>query len=35
VELGSRHYLEGNNTYILEKEYNWKGVGFDIIPELV
>jgi hypothetical protein len=22
VELGSRHYLEGNNTYILEKEYN-------------
>jgi hypothetical protein len=35
VELGSRHYLEGNNTYVLEKEYNWKGVGFDIIPEFV
>ena len=35
VELGSRHFRDGNNTYILEKNYGWKGVGFDIVPELV
>lgn len=35
VELGARHYKQGNNTYILEKDYDWKGVGFDILPEFV
>lgn len=30
VELGAAHYSEGNNTYLLEKEYDWTGVSFEI-----
>jgi hypothetical protein len=26
LELGSRDYKKNNNTYILEKEFNWQGV---------
>jgi hypothetical protein len=26
VEIGSNHPINGNNTYILEKEHNWKGI---------
>jgi len=30
VELGAAEPVKFNNTYILEKEYNWDGVSFDI-----
>lgn len=33
VELGAFHSKDGSNTYNLEKEYNWKGVSFEINPE--
>ena len=26
VEIGSRHPIISNNTYLLENQYNWKGV---------
>jgi hypothetical protein len=30
VEIGSSHWLENNHTYMLEKEFGWKGVGIEI-----
>ena len=33
VELGAFHSSDGSNTYLLEKEYNWKGVSFEIIDK--
>ena len=30
VEIGSSHWLEKNNTYMLEKEFGWTGVGLEI-----
>ena len=30
LEIGSGHKINGSNTYLLEKEFNWKGVGIDI-----
>jgi hypothetical protein len=30
VEIGSSHWVEGNHTYMLEKEFGWTGVGIDI-----
>lgn len=29
VEIGAGHYRHGNNTFVLEKEYGWKGVSID------
>lgn len=26
LEIGSNHPIEHNNTYLLEKKYNWKGI---------
>ena len=26
LEIGSRHPIIANNTYLLENQYNWKGV---------
>jgi hypothetical protein len=34
VELGAAHSKNGSNTYRLENEFNWKGVSFEIVPEL-
>lgn len=34
VELGAAHYSNGNNTYLLEKEYGWKGVSFEIVDSM-
>lgn len=31
VELGANHPIEGNNTYILETVFDWKGVSFEIL----
>lgn len=30
VELGAFHSSDGSNTYVLEKDYNWSGVSFEI-----
>ena len=29
LELGSRHPKENNNSYILEKSFDWKGIMVD------
>ena len=34
VELGAAHYSDGNNSYLLEKEYNWSGVSFEIVDSM-
>jgi hypothetical protein len=34
VELGAAHYSNGNNTYLLEKDYDWKGVSFEIVESM-
>jgi hypothetical protein len=33
VELGAYHSQLVSNTYQLEKDYNWNGVSFEIVPE--
>lgn len=34
VEIGSSHWKQDNNTYILEKHFDWKGVGIEILENL-
>ncbi len=37
LEIGSNHYKNNNNTYLLEKKYKWKGLSIELdqsyIPE--
>ena len=33
VELGASHSTRGSNTYLLESQFDWKGVSFEIVPE--
>lgn len=35
VEVGAFHSEKGNNTHILERNFNWKGFALDIVPEFV
>jgi hypothetical protein len=35
VEIGSGHPEIGNNTYLLEKQFGWSGVGFELDSEMV
>lgn len=35
VEIGSGDPQYGNNTYLLEKDFNWNGISFDIDPNFV
>ena len=30
LEIGSGHFKTGNNTFLLETQYNWKGISIDI-----
>ena len=34
VELGAAHYSDGNNTYLLEQNYDWTGVSFEIVDSM-
>jgi hypothetical protein len=34
VELGAAHYSNGNNTYLLERDYDWTGVSFEIDDDM-
>ena len=34
VELGAAHYSNGNNTFLLEQEYDWTGVSFEIVDSM-
>ena len=34
VELGAAHYSNSNNTFLLEQEYDWNGVSFEIIDSM-
>jgi len=35
VEIGSSHYKKANQTYFLEKEFEWTGVGIEIQERFV
>lgn len=35
LEIGSGHPTYGNNTYLLEKDFGWKGVSIDISEEFI
>jgi hypothetical protein len=35
LEIGSHDAVQDNNTYLLESEYDWSGVGIEIVPALV
>lgn len=30
LDVGCNHPVNGNNTYLLEKKYQWTGIGFDL-----
>lgn len=34
LEVGSGHFKDENNTYLLEKEYGWTGVGIELDSDL-
>lgn len=35
LEIGSGHYSYGNNTRLLEEEFEWSGIGVDLNSKLV
>lgn len=35
IEIGTGHYEQGSNTYLLEKKYGWKGLSIDISKQMV
>ena len=35
LEIGANDYKHGNNTFLLEQKYDWKGVSIELIPEHV
>lgn len=35
LEIGSQHGKENNNTYLLEKAYNWRGVLVELDPSYI
>lgn len=35
IEVGSSHWSQDNNTYVLEKRFGWKGIGLEIVEHFV
>lgn len=35
VEIGAYHSKEISNTYVLEKDYGWSGISFEVIKDRV
>jgi hypothetical protein len=35
VEIGAYHSIDISNTYMLEKDYGWSGVSFEIVQDRV
>jgi hypothetical protein len=35
LDLGCRHPIEINNTFLLENKFNWKGISFDIDKQMI
>lgn len=35
VDLGCNTFRDGNNTFLLETEFNWRGILVDYVPALV
>jgi hypothetical protein len=35
VEIGAYHSIDISNTYLLEKEYGWTGISFEIVQDRV
>ena len=35
VEIGAYHSTEISNTYVLEKDYGWSGISFEIVQDRV
>jgi len=35
VEVGTGYSVYGNNTYLLEKEFDWNGISLDVVEEFV
>jgi hypothetical protein len=35
IEIGSNHPVEFSNTYLLENQFNWRGLGLEISKSLV
>ena len=35
IEVGSSHWKENSNTYVLEKDFGWSGLGLDIEQHFV
>lgn len=35
IEVGSSHWKENSNTYVLEKHFGWEGIGLDIEQHFV
>jgi FkbM family methyltransferase len=33
VDVGANNGIDGSNTYLLEKEYDWKGICIEPLPE--
>jgi hypothetical protein len=31
VEIGASHFITGNNTYLLEKEFSWSGISVEFL----
>lgn len=34
IEIGAGHWQNDNNTYVLEKHFNWNGIAIEINPEI-
>jgi hypothetical protein len=35
LEFGAYHSKASSNTFLLESEFGWRGLGFDVQPEYI